>query len=392
MNFLIKKRKNISDGGKAKNRNKEEAKNILDVCEKYFSKDYFEARQKFLRASKEKNLTIIQKKIIGDLTTDVAISRSMKKDKLLIIVSGVHGVEGYVGSAFQLFFLENYLDKIKNDFSVMLIHAYNPYGFYAGRRVNENNVDLNRNCLTDFKLNEQQQKVLSIIKESKKLFLPEKARGSEIVEKQKQNLMMFRTLIKSGIKKTILAGVSGQNLYPLGANFIGNKKEESTLFFQELLEIEASKYDSVFLLDVHTGLGTKHNISTYTYNLPKSIEWRLLKRINKRTKSTKGITTIPHSGSLAYYFMNNTNIYRRMHLLLEFGTVSSVSIALSLNKLSKINVAENQITHFGPASKLEKIRKDIKKAYYPNTKKFRFIAILKSKHFLDKLCEEYRKM
>ena len=83
----------------------------------------------------------------------------------IIHCSGTHGIEGYLGSAIQLRFLhELFLQQEKrlrtNNVrapptkntsvkKILLIHAINPYGMRHHRRTNENNVDLNRNVLSD---------------------------------------------------------------------------------------------------------------------------------------------------------------------------------------------------------------------------------------------------
>jgi len=66
--------------------------------------------------------------------------------RTLLISSGLHGVEGFAGSATQL----QFLDKMQfppDDTAVVLFHSLNPYGMAWLRRVNEQNVDLNRNFL-----------------------------------------------------------------------------------------------------------------------------------------------------------------------------------------------------------------------------------------------------
>ncbi len=74
---------------------------------------------------------------------------SGSRTSALVVSSGVHGVEGFFGSAVQLAFLE----KLPPDWrppegaAVVLIHALNPFGFAWQRRFNEENVDLNRNFL-----------------------------------------------------------------------------------------------------------------------------------------------------------------------------------------------------------------------------------------------------
>lgn len=70
---------------------------------------------------------------------------------MLFHSSGVHGVEGYAGSAVQNKILDFFLETpnmIKDDVAIVIIHVVNPYGMSWWRRWNENNVDLNRNFLS----------------------------------------------------------------------------------------------------------------------------------------------------------------------------------------------------------------------------------------------------
>ncbi len=83
------------------------------------------------------------------LTIDVGVAGSATPSSALILSSGIHGVEGFFGSAVQL----AYLDSLAPDWrppegaAVILLHALNPFGFAWRRRFNEENVDLNRNFL-----------------------------------------------------------------------------------------------------------------------------------------------------------------------------------------------------------------------------------------------------
>jgi hypothetical protein len=99
--------------------------------------------------------------------------RRRRRNVNVIHSSGVHGVEGYLGSAVQVRFLHELLLRSGTDDAVddrrspsasspyssstcftrgnvrkvLLIHSVNPYGMRHHRRTNENNVDLNRNVL-----------------------------------------------------------------------------------------------------------------------------------------------------------------------------------------------------------------------------------------------------
>lgn len=68
--------------------------------------------------------------------------------RVLLVASGTHGVEGYCGSGIQSFLLGDGLAARRPpDVALVLVHAVNPWGFAWTRRVNEDNVDLNRNFL-----------------------------------------------------------------------------------------------------------------------------------------------------------------------------------------------------------------------------------------------------
>ena len=84
-----------------------------------------------------------------DISIDVAVVRGTDPDSIVLSTSGVHGVEGFTGSAIQSAYLhllrQGKLGKVEP--TVVLVHAVNPFGMKHTRRVNENNVDLNRNAM-----------------------------------------------------------------------------------------------------------------------------------------------------------------------------------------------------------------------------------------------------
>lgn len=66
--------------------------------------------------------------------------------KIIMVISGAHGVEGPAGYDLQLNLLENRVhEKLPPDVGLVLLVALNPWGWVNGRRTDENNVDLNRN-------------------------------------------------------------------------------------------------------------------------------------------------------------------------------------------------------------------------------------------------------
>ncbi|MCG6981182.1 MAG: DUF2817 domain-containing protein, partial [Deltaproteobacteria bacterium] len=122
----------------------------------FFHESYDENRERFRRlaASLQREFSdveiskcIVKSKVDSDLTIDaVYVPPQNEAKKLLIMTSGVHGMEGFTGSAVQQYFMTKVLDgAVLQNMGVLLIHAINPYGFKYQRRVSENNVDMNRN-------------------------------------------------------------------------------------------------------------------------------------------------------------------------------------------------------------------------------------------------------
>lgn len=116
------------------------------------AQDYTEARGRFLDAARAAGARLEQHDhpLTGPqgeaLATDVAVVGNPDAPTRLLIISGTHGVEGFAGSLCQTAWLSEGA-VVPDDLAVVLIHAINPYGFAWIRRVNEDNVDLNRNCI-----------------------------------------------------------------------------------------------------------------------------------------------------------------------------------------------------------------------------------------------------
>src|ERR1051326_2712065 len=122
----------------------------MHAATSYFSPDYFSARDRFRRAAAQAGATthalpLSAKGPQGEsLVTDIAWFGAASPRRVLVHSSGLHGVEGFAGSAIQLQLLDN-VPVPPADTAIVVVHILNPYGMAWLRRVNENNVDLNRN-------------------------------------------------------------------------------------------------------------------------------------------------------------------------------------------------------------------------------------------------------
>ena len=118
-----------------------------------FSETYFEAREKFRQGARVAGAALHTLPVMpgDDFTIDIAILEGSGPG-LVVHTSGVHGVEGFTGSAIQIAALDALIAQKRGEIelvapTIVLVHAVNPYGMVFKRRPNEHNVDLNRNAL-----------------------------------------------------------------------------------------------------------------------------------------------------------------------------------------------------------------------------------------------------
>lgn len=117
-----------------------------------FSQSYAEARAKFRATAQAAgaDLTALTHPMLGpngeELACDVARFGATDAPAVLWLNSATHGVEGYCGSGVQIGMMAlGWHRQLPAEVALLLTHAINPYGFAWTRRVNEDNVDLNRN-------------------------------------------------------------------------------------------------------------------------------------------------------------------------------------------------------------------------------------------------------
>src|SRR5690554_5609679 len=119
-----------------------------------YAQSYALARQRFCQTAREKGadvFTHVHPSLSGpqgeELAVDVACFGPVTATRALLVISGTHGLEGFLGSAAQIAWLKGGTSVLAEDVRVVLVHAINPWGFAHLSRTTENNVDLNRNFI-----------------------------------------------------------------------------------------------------------------------------------------------------------------------------------------------------------------------------------------------------
>jgi hypothetical protein len=186
----------------------------------------------------------------GTLALDFAILGERRPTHALVLSSGTHGVEGYVGSAIQHHVLEQVVPRLRlaPGTALVLQHANNPHGFAWHRRVNESNVDCNRNVLDRFDptLCDPDYDLLYDALNPTDLDAAAEAR----------RLSRIGAFVAAhGERRFQQVALGGQYRYPQGMQYGGARREQGTRHLLELVAAHLGGARTVLWLDFHTGLG-----------------------------------------------------------------------------------------------------------------------------------------
>ena len=212
-----------------------------------YSSTYEEARERFLAAADEAGFRHLRFRVphedASELFLDFALLRRDPK-RLLIHFSGVHGIEGYAGSAVQTALLQEELPP--GEASLLFVHAVNPYGMKYYRRANGYNVDLNRNF----------RKGPARPNDDYALFSPYLNPETPNELRWGKALGIWRSL-RLGRARSAQAIASGQVSHPRGLFYMGDRVQRELVLLQELLRSHCKEAEKIVAIDLHTGLGRR---------------------------------------------------------------------------------------------------------------------------------------
>jgi hypothetical protein len=220
-----------------------------------FSPSYAQARSRFLAAAGTAGLHVeckphpLKGRDGEELAMDVARDGHPNADKLLIVSSACHGVEGFCGSGMQTAALQDgqwreHAGRL--GVAVLYVHALNPYGFSHIRRATHENVDLNRN-FHDFS---KPLPVNEDYRDIQPLLLPEEWPPSPA------NSAAIGSYIATHGEAAFQAAITrGQHEFPDGLFFGGTQPTWSNLALREVLRTHGRRAGRIAWIDIHTGLG-----------------------------------------------------------------------------------------------------------------------------------------
>ena len=225
------------------------------TTQRYFRDDYFAARQLFRQACEKAGLQVEshENPAAGpngeSLTTDCVLIGRTDAPRLIVLVSGTHGVETLCGSACQSGFVgEGSWRALGDDTAVLLIHALNCWGAAHLRRNNEDNVDLSRNFL-DFEAPLPKNDAYEEIHES---VCCSEYRGSQ---RDRANELLADYVARNGVDRYVAAMMGGQYRHADGMSYGGDGIVWSHALLSRVLSPFRATGREVYVVEYHSGLG-----------------------------------------------------------------------------------------------------------------------------------------
>ncbi|MBM3518241.1 MAG: DUF2817 domain-containing protein [Alphaproteobacteria bacterium] len=258
----------------------------------FFSATYSEARGKFLDACTAAGAVVKSLRnpnAVGPqgeaLYTDVARFGPAESELLFIAASATHGVEGFCGSGCQVGFMRTRSHEARPAGStLLLIHAMNPYGFAHVRRVNEENIDLNRNFVD----HSRPHPASSAYDEIHPLILPDDWDGPA---RASADRAIAAYIAERGMPAFQSAMSGGQYAHSDGVFFGGRAPAWSNKMWRGLLAEQMPGRRRVAFLDLHTGLGP------YGYGEPIFLSWPDMAAFERARQWYGTDVTAPEAGT-----------------------------------------------------------------------------------------------
>jgi len=332
---------------------------FLDQC---FAVDYADARARFRAAAEAAGAAMEAHPCPapgpGGSTVHMDIARlgPPKADRMLVMVAAIHGVEGFCGSGAMVAWLRTQAAQRPAGVSVLLVHALNPFGFAWLRRVNEDNVDLNRNFV-DFGRP-----------------LPENPGYAELApaivppvwtaDSRAATRARFEDYARRhGERALHFAVAGGQYGHPQGVFFGGRGPTWSRRTLEEVIARHVRGARQVGVIDFHTGLGPYGHGEIICPSAPSEPNYQRCDTWfagEARSTATGESVSTPRFGNLMIGCEAAMAGSALTYIALEFGTLPMTEVEDAVRADAWLHA------HGDPASAQgDAIRRQVRDAFYP---------------------------
>jgi len=300
------------------------------------------------------------------LSMDAAWFGPREASRLLVVVSGVHGLEALPGSAIQIGWIERGgPDVLPADTAVLMVHQISPWGSAWRRRFNEDNVDLNRNFL-DFTQPLPENNKYPLVHDALK---PGAAMGAF---GERAGPFLGSLVAENGIEYTIDLLMAGQHQFADGFAYGGHEPSWSRRQLESLVTREAGQRRRICYLEIHSGLGPYGYGQLISLQLGAVLErtrqwfgqWVFNPKADRKPGET-GYREVP--GHSADGFMALFPEAEVTPVTLEMGTYPPPdTLALLLREHALYQAGAD-----APAGELEQVRARLQEMHFPSDPEWR---------------------
>jgi hypothetical protein len=308
---------------------------IIDT--KVFPASYFSGRQLWLAhlAQLPNPIQILPYPCFGvgpegeSLITDTAWIGDKDASKVVVLIGGTHGIEGFAGSAVQidhsLLVGSSHL-IIPADTAILMIHALTPWGYAWQRRCDAGGVDLNRNVV-DFTGPLPENPGYELL------------RSAFFLSDAKQRKIAFTEFEQQHGREVLETAISaGQYTDPAGPFYGGHAPAHGRWVTEELIAKYSLRERDLAVIDLHTGLGPYGYGEIICDHAPDSAGTAVAYNMygDSVTLPLLGTSSsVPKTGLLDYAWHAIMN-ERSCYITLEFGTFRT-------NQLFEILLRDHQL-------------------------------------------------
>lgn len=381
-------------------KNLDEAKSLLA----YFQPGYTEARNEFLRLAKreannnpkaEQISLAVPSSTDKDLTVDILyLPPAGPANRLIIVSSGVHGIEGGTGSAIQAMMLDRFPKSAALEGTGLLfIHSVNPWGFKNQRRVSEKNIDLGLNAWLSAKKSRpfSDHELLPTIEE---ILYPQGSAGRTQTETLLFPVLGMIEITRHGLSTVQRMLLQGQSHHNTGLYYQGTSPEPQFTALGPIIARLSTGYRVVLGLDFHTGYGPRGEVSLFPQESTDPRTKILLKDLFEgytiQLDDIPGY--VPMGGGFSAFIESNLPseaIY--LPMVMEYGTGDSTELPGYLRVLQAF-VHENQAFFHGASTPqdLAWAKQGLRDILYPSSSTWRLITAMTSRNVLDQAINRFQ--
>ncbi len=336
------------------------------MIEEYYSTTYSEARANFLSSCLDagrrvKSYRNPEKGPHGEaLFMDVTWVGAETARRVVVVTSATHGAEGFAGSAIQVGLLrDGGAPRPEGDTGILIVHAINPHGFAWIRRVNEDNVDLNRNFVDHEGGNYPENDLFEEL-------------AAHIISRDwsQESRAACQTAIEAvekvhgevAVRKAI---AKGQYRHPNNVHYGGDKATWSNRMLTEVCSTYLKNAEQAVLIDVHTGLGPYGYGELMTPSKPGEKVYDLLydwygKQVHSTTSGAAASAYAGSKGSILAGFRPPVEGLNWASVGLEFGTRERQDVVRAVRADTWLHLHGDLESDLG-----RQIKRDLKDVFYP---------------------------